>query len=123
MEYNEIAKVLRDTREILKDEKNWTKNNYYTDINGDCDFDLDFQDAECFCISGALCKSLGYDTVHHEQYDFDSGNEKLKEVARFLYSLSDSIYYLPHFNDRESTTHGDIIDLLDKGIRKAEKLV
>lgn len=97
-------KVLVAARELLSDEKRWTKGNLAHDVDGD-DVRPRSKHAVCWCVMGAVQKfSLG--TWHQGG-----------ALNRIHGVVGGSI---PEFNDAPTTTHADVLRVLDAAIEKAK---
>lgn len=116
-------KVLQTAREILSEEKRWTKNVLARNI-------LDIKvapinpSAVCFCSMGAICKAAK-DLKLHTYTDSIEAENLLTEAAKPLMAQMEGIKTIPssfvQFNDNLRTKHSDIMNLFDEAIKLAEK--
>jgi len=95
-----MTDTLKRTREYLTDPKHWTKGELFRDANGNPCFRTE---ASCACLVGA--------TVLVDPLDA-AGR---RDAYELLDSLLDDMP-LVVFNDLETTTHADVLALLDKAI-------
>lgn len=97
-------KVLVSARELLSDEKRWTKGNMARDAAG-ADVNPRGKKAVCWCVVGAVMKSpLG------RLYQGDA-------IDRIYRVVGGSI---GGFNDAPTTTHADVLRVLDAAIERAK---
>lgn len=98
-------KVLVSVRELLSDEKRWTRRWYARDAAGVGVGSRD-KHAVCWCLVGAMRKSpIG---KLHQEVGLD---------------LLRSVVYGPiaGFNDDPKTTHADVLRVLDAAIERAKQ--
>lgn len=99
--------ILKDARQLLADPKHWSKGAYARTQYGLLSIAVSSPKAACFCLIGAI-KRVG-------------GTEQSDEVY-CLASIIAPTVVLPNavdvidFNDATSTTHADVLALLDKAI-------
>lgn len=95
--------ILVAARELLSDKKHWTRGDLAHDVDGAA-VDPRSKNAVCWCVIGAVQKfSLGYqcdalNRIHNAVGE--SGSE---------------------FNDYHTTTHADVLRVLDAAIEKAKQ--
>ncbi len=98
--------VLKGARELLSDEKRWTKGALARDKDGhETGIAVD-PDAVCWCAYGAIehCNKEGY-----------GAEIAMNRVVRGLGWPS-----IGAFNDADSTTHADVLALFDRAIASLE---
>jgi hypothetical protein len=102
------AEILRTARDLISDPEKWIKG---ADAlpSRDADPETDEVDplddrALCFCVGGAISRAAGGDS------------DEAYEAARAFAQAADNSSYPFTFNDRESTTHADVLAALDKAI-------
>lgn len=97
-------KVLVSARELLSDEKRWTKGASARDATGD-DVDPRSERAVCWCVVGAVVKStLG---MLHQEAALNQVHDVVDEP-------------IPEFNDAPTSTHADVLRALDAAIERAK---
>lgn len=109
MKDNMILKILTYTRELIKEEKNWTQGVFARDIDGNRSSVYDGSDCHCYCLAGAIIKTIKELGLSHVDY-----HHKI-----YYYLSMDNGNYMA-YNDDPNTSHKDIIDLLDKKISYLE---
>lgn len=97
-------KVLVSARELLSDEKRWTRHRYARDAAGDNAM-LSGKKAVCWCLTGAVLNSPLRSSHQDIALDLIHG------------VVGGSIF---GFNDDPTTTHADILRVLDAAIEKAQ---
>ena len=128
--------IIQAARQILSEPEYWTKDELAKDSSGySCD--AESNDAECFCLAGALYRSaidLGYIGSNTDEHDNEAEWEIINEeivklfqenfpkhegLAEILKSLNDRkfVEYVS-YNDITETEHWHIIDLLDNTLRE-----
>lgn len=90
----------------------WTKGSWARDAYGNhCK--ITSENAECFCIGGAVGRSVQYN--HTGLYPIDMVNMVFEVLFNHL--PEDGLYeVLMDFNDHCDTTHQDILALFDRAI-------
>ena len=98
--------VLRHMRARLSEPGKWTKGGYARDKQGRLTRS-NSKDAVCFCMLGAMRTAR------------DAGNQQ--NAANVLLSVLAPLGYgsIPSFNDSPTTTHADVLSVLDKAIEQA----
>ena len=125
--------IIQATRQILSEPESWTKDELAKDSFGySCD--AESNDAECFCLAGALYRSaidsgyIGSNTDEHDnEAEWEIINEEIIQLfqdnfpkheglTKLLEPLSDGknnfVEYIG-YNDILETEHHHIIQLLD----------
>lgn len=102
----ETTDILRRARALIDTPEKWTKDVLARDADGN-QCDARSTDAKCYCIEGALlaaCHELGmvFSTVM-----------PFYRAIRLATPISRSV---PDFNDREETTHADVLAIFDRAI-------
>jgi hypothetical protein len=131
--------ILRDARELLSDEKRWTKSALAravddSDPEGAADQETNATDpsATCFCAMGAILRAAGTDDTDDElaesalralsnalddefrlRWDNDGGDEWPSE--------KDPEEAIPDFNDDDDVGHADVIAAFDYAIAAEER--
>jgi hypothetical protein len=100
--------ILIKARELLADERNWTKGAAARDAQGN-ETDVDSEEAVCFCVLGAIRHIT--DRVIQNSMD-----RLLLDVVAEVTGTRD---YVHLYNDDPSTTHSDILKFLDRAIQLA----
>lgn len=100
--------VLKDAREFLTEPKRWIKGDLFQNGKGEA---VTRPAATCACLTGALLIGSG-GTATPERRDAFDGSVKLLEALTSETLLAD-------FNDRPTTTHADVLAVLDKAIENA----
>lgn len=97
--------ILVAARELLSDEKRWTKEYYARDAAGE-GVNPSSKRAVCWCLVGAMRKSpIG---KLHQEVGLD-----------LIHSVVDG--HIAGFNDDPNTTHADVLRVLDAAIEKATR--
>lgn len=91
-------------KELLADPNKWTKGSSARDSVG-IPVHIDSDRATCFCMRGALVKVCGEDENRYSR-DYD------KLMATILEDTC--VRSITYFNDHPSTTHQDILRVLEK---------
>ena len=100
--------LARRVRALLEAPERWTQGAFARTRKGQpCE--SDDSDAVCWCIRGALTKSAG-------GRDSPARNDLLDVVERCVPCLSLAVW-----NDAKSTTHADVLALLDTVIAEGER--
>lgn len=89
--------VLRGARELLRDEDRWIKGDFENGVGG-------------FCLLGAL--------VHSEDEKclaYSALQRQVNMMSKTGFGIA-----VATFNDAKTTTHADVLDLLDKAIAAEE---
>ncbi len=98
------VKTLRKIRSVLSDPQKWTKRAFARLPTGD-PTSWDNNNACCWCLEGAIlrsCRSGGINPI-----------PVYEELHSFL-----PFRAIANFNDDDSTTHADVLNLLDRTIEK-----
>lgn len=115
---------MKTTIEILKDARalvaaGWIKGTFRTKRG---------EGAPCYCAMGAVRAAAGYYTVIDSppvsSADYDKFDRRLKEItagvrpALACEIIASTGYHngVPYFNDRDSTTKEDVLEVFDKAI-------
>jgi len=115
--------ILKKMRALLDKPENWTRRTYARDVNGEPVSMVNPKDAVSFCIMGAYRKVSspvigqapiwsGRAVAHYKALQ--------EQIPKPFFSISD-FNHDPHrtlsaFNDDPSTTHTDMLSLLDRAI-------
>ncbi len=106
--------VLRRARKLIADPKSWIQHAFTRKRKG----------VQCYCALGAVAAAAGVGFRNNmrlvegwgsSEADFDEAHGLLKKAA-------DDVIWLPLFNDRDTTTHGDVLAVFDKAIAAAKNL-
>lgn len=103
--------ALESMRELLSDETKWTKGESARDANGKA-VPSTSEDAASFCLIGAIHQADG---AYHDVRN--------ALVAQILKRSERSVVYfnaVVYFNDLPTTTHADILGVLDDAIAAEE---
>ena len=102
--------LIKAARKLLADEKRWTKDCYARDAQGRECRPTDKR-AKCWCILGALwhCETR----VKGKPFAYSAAIALIEQEL-----LKRGYIEIPAFNDKENTTHEDVIKLLDDVIRR-----
>ncbi|NTJ67561.1 hypothetical protein G6M50_06255 [Agrobacterium rhizogenes] len=103
------VEILKKARELLSDEKRWTKGFYAVDIDGYAAH-VDGNEACQFCAIGAIARVSGMTGAEAE------GSKSAEMLAKA--AGIDRGCHVPSFNDDH--THAEILDLFDCAIARAE---
>jgi hypothetical protein len=98
------AEILQKARDLISDEKNWTKGEYARNERGSF-IDYDSKSATCFCSVGALLK---VSPAERARDAFFFLSQECEETAGQL---------VVRFNDTH--THAEVLDLFDRAIKRA----
>lgn len=112
----EVLGVLREVRKLLADEWKWTKNSSAKNEEG-CRVPALHKSASCWCLLGAIDKFAHVDTSGELHA---ACSESLRNLLPGSYSRTNSISIVL-FNDSSTTTHKDVLRLLDEAIRTEEE--
>lgn len=103
VEVDEVTKIILDAREFLSDPARWFKGQFESDEDGE------------FCVLGAI----GYADDDWEEYC--PSDARVQAAVRLANTLSpswslhtDAVSFVAAFNDDPTTTHADVLDLLDR---------
>ena len=108
--------LLRDTREILRDPANWTKQRMASHENG-MDVDVHSPHAHSFCLLGAMCKAGGVESewglreVYRHEIDILAAEIEGMGYHRGLGRIW-------RFNDMSSTTHEKVLNVLNSALMR-----
>lgn len=106
----ETLSTLRKMRDYLSAETRWIKNYMYTDDKG---LIVSFEEAQRACLLGTIEIALG--EVDHP------GFERVRDALReALPPIPWEGRYLSEFNDAPTTTHADVLALIDRAIDNDE---
>lgn len=108
------AEVLMAVRDTIKDDRNWNKEFFAQDDQGqDCSVLSD--DATSFCVLGALDKVVYsfYNTNLTNLYD--KFLEYKRIIEQFVPQVNNKCSVVD-FNDSDDTTHSDVIQVLNQAI-------
>lgn len=97
--------ILVAARELLGDESRWTRDNLAHDVYG-VEIDPRSKNAVCWCVMGAVQKfspGAGYQGA---------------ALSRVHSVVGESI---DEFNDNPTTTHADVLRVLDAAIERAKQ--
>ncbi len=97
--------IFEGARKYLTNPKNWARESLWTDGEGR---NVEIGKAVCFCIDGALERAA---------YDIDKNDYRTNWEQRSLLGF-ESFNELYSWHDDMSTTHQDVLDLLDQAIHK-----
>lgn len=109
-ERQRILRTLKDARETISDEKNWSKEVSARDKFGRA-CDPRIPQAVSFDIYAALESVAGALLVREAE----------KELLQTLRSRGDNVMTTAGYNDRPSTTHADVLGVFDATIERLEK--
>lgn len=100
-----VLDILTSARAILAEPSSWTQGVYARDKNNELT-DPDDDDATCFCLWGALKAAASrFPVAPPWQVQVDAYN---------AFGIPD----IPEFNDAASTTHADVLNVLDEAIAR-----
>jgi hypothetical protein len=110
--------ILIHARELISTPDHWCKGRFAVDSQGKAVTETS-ERAYAWCLTGAL-----YRSAHDLGYFFATENAFFRSCARLI-RLSSSLSYNAYsgvmsYNDNVLTTHQDILDLLDTGIREIQ---
>lgn len=110
-----VKTIVEGARNILADPARWIKGAQATDASGEI-IGSSSSRAVCFCLMGAINRSA-YDLFNDQGFMI-----RLDLAEQALDAVRDSIPigsgFIPSFNDRRSTTHADVLDVLDRTIAR-----
>ena len=100
-----LLEHLKKMRDMLSESEHWTQKCTARDQNGN-PTSADSKKAHSWCLVGAA-------------YNITSS---LKDISNILNALRDSANerYIDHYNDLETTTHSDILNMIDTAIQQTE---
>lgn len=98
--------LLKRVKRIISTPDKWCKNANFQDRKG---LVCNYEEAAKFCLSGALL------------FASDSPPTNTLEVVKQIHALLPETLTMTAFNDLPSTTHEDVIGLLDKALEAFEK--
>ena len=117
----EIIDVLKETKALLSDPSSWNKTYFAVDFKGRSVNTTD-ESACRWCLAGAIFhvadvsldstlddKKLVCDTIDHI--------EKLDDITNIDQDALGHNEPIVYFNDKDDTTHENVIDILDKAIQ------
>lgn len=119
MEYSAIedlaATILESALFVLSDEDNWTQGadtrNAYNELVPE------YSPAACkFCISGAISAAA---LATNSGYRAPARSLAEEWVVRAIGSVTGVESFIQNFNDRASTTHKDVVEVLERAIAHA----
>ena len=127
--------IIQAARQILSEPESWTKDELAKDSSGySCD--AESNDAECFCLAGALYRSaidLGYIGSNTDEHDneeeweiineeivklFQDNFPKHKQITDLMTTLNRDFIEYVGYNDLDATEHHHIIQLLDRTLER-----
>lgn len=106
---SEVLALLRAARELLSDERRWTKQTMARDRWG-ITIKVDSTAAASFCSLGAIERSKTFDE------DALVACEALEQV---IYDHQQELS-VSEYNDHDKTTHADVLDRFDEAIALVE---
>ena len=109
MNNEQKVEYLKEVRKVIATPKQWTREKCAINAKKES-VPSDSEEATCWCIYGA---------VNKVSYEFQE-NQKIKlmlnaEANKLGFTTA------PQFNDHPSTTHADVLKLIDNAIETAEK--
>ena len=121
----DALEILKRARELLAEESSWIKHLAAANrVAPQVGLQTTDPHADCFCLIGACARAVNL-PVHQSigATAWDDGN--YREAVNMLYQQinGDATDFggisVPIFNDDPSTTHADVLELLDACISKA----
>ena len=103
--------VLRDVRALLAEPEGWTQERFARDSTGSRVPTHD-PEAVCWDLTGAISKCLRNHPGEEEVV--------LDEVLEAMLSFIDPSLSMVGWNDAEGREHGEVLNLIDKGIERLE---
>lgn len=113
--------ILQDVRKLLESPRSWTKRAFARDASGR--ETGNYHDAACWCLLGAINKCARVASFADPHY-FDAREHIKRAVVEIAGPGSPDVpTTTASFNDAPSTSHADILAVLDKAIdwAKSEK--
>lgn len=109
IKYPPFIRLLDNTKQLIGDPKKWIKGQLRT---------VKPSVGECYCLVGALQTAKEREEVSYRAYGL-----AVAAIKKNLPPYKDDLFVpsIPGYNDKRSTKHSDIMDLLDKTIRKAKR--
>lgn len=92
----------KTVKELLSDPERWTKNWYAHDAQGGS-INAQNREAACWCMLGAIIRVYGHGEMA------TTARHRLRDVIKKHYGEFD----VARINDRESTTHADVMNILE----------
>jgi hypothetical protein len=114
---NTVA-VLRDVRERLADPRRWLQGRWcaYLTASGQRKPVPEHKLANCWCLGGAITVSIASAIIRPGMATF---TELRSDVEReLLETLGEPLPAIYMFNDRPSTSHADVLELIDRTIER-----
>lgn len=118
----DAVEILKRARDIIAQPECWHKGHYAQDEQGEetCDTEKSIEEymPVCFCTLGALSMAVA---DHPFADDLDGFLDWERFVAaRNAFQTHTGIKDIPAWNDRDDTTHADVLKAFDTAIEKAE---
>lgn len=105
--------VVRSVRQLLSDERRWTKGWWAKDWSGK-DVPVQSKRACCWCLSGAVRRACA-------DLNLDDTNDLINKFSLLIEHRTMGVHCsLPSFNDSPATTHADILAFLDEVLKGAQ---
>lgn len=101
--------ALQALRKLLADPKRWTKGVYAKDAKGNT-VHAHMPDAACWCLTGGMRKVL-----------VDADPQRRPNLAPILLGMGSTQLDVVKFNDAKTTTHAEVLALLDNAIVRLKK--
>ncbi len=116
---------LKGARELLSDPARWTKGAWARGPGDEPGFGsretIHSPIANCWCLRGALRKVVGVSEVGR----VTGGEQAVALAYKLTFATTLELEFDPHrfsaWNDREETTHEEVLALLDRAIAMEEK--
>ena len=124
-----LIPILKDAKALISDESHWIKE-YYAGIldpdSGKVDTNIphDSIEADCFCTAGAILRAIQNEATGASTLDRIKDQQAKAELFMHVEENNPStpIYSsVAAYNDSETTTHADIMELFDKAIARLEE--
>lgn len=103
----EVVKILTAVKKLVSKPASWTKKTNARNVYGQ-EVSYEDADATCFCLNGAVNRATFRINCYYDVY------VKIRESLQEAAGTANLIAY----NDDLATTHKDIINMLNKALRK-----
>lgn len=110
-----LSEYMQDMKELLKDEKRWTKGTFARDKKGQpvAVTKKDFEEATGFCLVGAAAKVTMADLPPYQNSALSASLPASRIASALAKVLGQSAW---GWNDASARTHDDVMRLLDRAI-------
>lgn len=128
----DIKEILEETLKVIDKPEKWIKGSMAHNANGE-HVDVASDDAECFCLAGAILKAsynldvIPYKIINLEEHEYieehvtsTTGKILRKNLPEAFTKKYPFIGFVA-FNDRNETTYEEVINLVQKSINSLKE--